>query len=72
MPIHPIVPQLPPEAAGNSTPAVFDATSAATLKVTAVRAYENPDTSVPAAPVSVGSDVNRPMYQFASDPHADT
>jgi hypothetical protein len=39
------------------------AVSPVTEKVTAVLAYDPPDTSVPAAPVSVGSEVNRPTYQ---------
>tara|TARA_R100000951_G_scaffold58562_1_gene49206 strand:+ start:1341 stop:1691 length:351 start_codon:yes stop_codon:yes gene_type:complete len=49
-------------AASNSIDAVFVAVSPVTEKVTALRVYPLPDTSVP-VPASVGSDVNRPIYQ---------
>jgi hypothetical protein len=49
-------------AAGNSTPAVLVAALPVTENVTAVRAYEPPETSVPVS-ASVGSVVNKPTYQ---------
>lgn len=63
---QPIVPQFPPDAAGNSMAAAFVAfvgdVPETVIVPVAVRAYPLPLTSVP-PPVSLGAAVKRPTYQ---------